>query len=721
MRALIKLLLAAALVVMGNTWAEAAGLKLKESATITQSTVIAPGVYRMADVSGAGALRIKGDNLVVDLQGAQLDGSKPGQAPDEFTGTGIFIEGRNITLKRAQVRGYKVGIHALRCPGLVIEDVEVSGNYQKRLLSTPEAEEGSDWIFGHENDRREWLENYGMGLYIERSDNVTVRRVKAWHGQNGIGIDRVANSKFYDNDCSFLSGWGFAMWRSDTNVISRNAFDFCIRGYSHGVYNRGQDSAGIFMFEQNHGNVIAENSATHDGDGFFGFAGKEALGENQAPEGFHHKRAGNNDNLLIGNDFSYASAHGIEMTFGFGNRFLDNRVVGNCICGVWGGLSQDTLIAGNGFEDNGEMGYGLERGGVNIDSGRRNRIVGNTFLNNRCGVHLWGPPTAEFLKTPWGAANQPASADTVIASNVFKGDRVVLHLRGTNENIVYARNVVENAGQEFELAKGNQVVTELGDQADWQRPAYPVYGETRPVGGRQHLAGRWNILMTEWGPYDYTAPMVYPDKISGYTKATFRVLGPGGEYTLSDLKGRVQFTPKSGPLPAVVTVSSTEPGLREFSAQVNVGKAKFKVGGTLLNAQWQVDFYGWNANEDPRDKAGNWAQILSRPPLVSKTVNRIDFKWGMGAPDPRVGADHFATVASTSIALPAGKYRMRTISDDGLRVFVDGKKVIEDWTWHAPKSNDAEIALDGGAHAVRIEHFEIDGFAQLQWRIEPAR
>jgi len=40
-------------------------------------------------------------------------------------------------------------------------------------------------------------------------------------------------------------------------------------------------------------------------------------------------------NLLVGNDFSYAPAHGIEMTFSFGNVFYHNRLVENAICGIW--------------------------------------------------------------------------------------------------------------------------------------------------------------------------------------------------------------------------------------------------------------------------------------------------------------------------------------------------------------------------------------------------
>ena len=36
-------------------------------------------------------------------------------------------------------------------------------------------------------------------------------RVRRW--QNGIILDRVTGSRVFDNDCSFLSGWGIAMWR----------------------------------------------------------------------------------------------------------------------------------------------------------------------------------------------------------------------------------------------------------------------------------------------------------------------------------------------------------------------------------------------------------------------------------------------------------------------------------------------------------------------------
>jgi parallel beta-helix repeat protein len=289
----------------------------RDNIEISASTTVKPGVYRIADGDGNGVIHVVGDNITVDFQGAELVGAADGQAADTYGGKGVVITGKGVTVQNVKVRGFKVGIYAHDAPGLCIEDVDLSDNYRQRLKSTPQREATTDWLSPHHNDEQQWLTRYGAGLYIERSDKVMVRRVRARRGQNGIILDRVNDSRIYDNDCSFLSGWGLALWRSSRNIVSRNAFDFCVRGYSHGVYNRGQASAGILMFEQNNDNVIAENSATHCGDGIFGFGGSASL----AGTG----RTGNNGNLLIGNDFSYAAAHGIEMTFSFDNRLIDNR------------------------------------------------------------------------------------------------------------------------------------------------------------------------------------------------------------------------------------------------------------------------------------------------------------------------------------------------------------------------------------------------------------
>lgn len=693
----------------------------RDGQTITKSAQIKSGIHRVPDTADDGAILIKGDGITVDFQGAELLGCTDEQQPDQYTGKGLVLAGKNITLKNAKVRGYKVGILAIGCPGLTIEDVDISGNYQKHLLSTPEAEDGSDWIFGHENDQDQWIKNYGGGMYIKDSDGITIRRVKARHGQNGILLSRVNNSKIYDNDCSFISGWGLGLWRSSKNIITRNAFDFCVRGYSHGVYNRGQDSAGIFMFEQCCDNVLAENSVTHGGDGFFGFAGREALGEATPPSSdFDYKRRGNNNNLLIDNDFSYAPAHGIEMTFSFGNKFIRNRLVENAICGVWGGYCQDTLIEGNLMEGNGQGAYGLERGGVNIDSGRNNWIVKNTLKNNACGVHLWGPANKAFVERAWGKANQPASVNTVIAFNTFDGDKLAIQLRGENE-VSLESNTFKGVGKEVDASPKSKV-EKHAHVRDFETPKYEVYGQTHPVGARKQLRGRQNIIMTEWGPYDFTDVLLYPKRVSGSETATLRVLGPSaGKFTVVKVDGDVKVSPTGGELPGKLTVTAPGPGFHPFTVEVEAGGKTLKAGGSLLWADWDVKFYKWTVADDPRDKPDRWKAIIEGTPIDQRKVTSIDFKWGSGALGPGLPADYFGTVATTTMKLPAGKYKVATVSDDGIRVWVDGKLVVDDWTWHPPKENDAEVSLAEGEHKIRIEHFEIDGMAQLQFSLEPAK
>lgn len=339
----------------------------------------------LADSKGDGVIHVTSDNVRIRFKpGSVLRGAAAETPWDQLAGIGIRIDGHtNVTIEAAMVHGFKNGLVASHADGLTIQGGDYSDNYRQHLKSTPAAEEGSDWMFPHNNDRQKWRDQYGGAVCVEDSSNVTLREIRVRRGQNGIIIDHVNDSAIYDNDCSFLSGWGLAMWRSSRNMISRNAFDFCVRGHVEGVYNRGQDSAGILCFEQCNDNMFAENSVTHGGDGFFGFAGKEALGERwmdrerdrlrtetgkqdvddliEIPAELARRMSalGCNRNLLVGNDFSYAPAHGIEMTFSEDNKFVRNRIVENAICGVWGGYSSGTLIAENTFEGNGGMAYGL--------------------------------------------------------------------------------------------------------------------------------------------------------------------------------------------------------------------------------------------------------------------------------------------------------------------------------------------------------------------------
>lgn len=698
------------------------------------------------DVNGDGVIQIAASNITVEFAGrAVLRGAPPERPPNEYSGYAIRIDGQTgVTLRNVRASGFLGAIWATKSDGLTIEGADIRDIRRDHLKSTPAAEDSSDWLWPHNNDDHEWRRNYGSALCVENAKNVTIRRNRVRASQNGLILDRVSESHVYDNDFSFLSGWGIAMWRSCQNVISRNALDLCVRGYSHGVYNRGQDSAGFLVFEQCSDNVFAENSATHGGDGFFGFAGREAIAEAAAPEaGFSYRRRGCNDNLLIGNDFSYAPAHGIEMTFSFGNRYVRNRLVENAICGVWGGYSQDTLISGNEFVGNGAMGYRLERGGVNIEHGRNNRIIANNFSRNRCAVHLWWGAERDFLKRPWGAANGSASAKNLVAGNTFDGDELVFHLRGPGD-VTIGPNTIRNAKKEIEADRQHEIARSQEAPPTLEDPKCEIRGDTRPVGARPELRGREHIVMTEWGPWDHESPLVQMVESRGaaHVYDIHRVPAePMAKLDGNGVVGRWDGAVKDGSGRYLVTADNA--GVHPYALRVTGGSFSQVCRGTLLLATWDVTFFSWSAGEsgvvDPREKLADWRALATGANAVGATTDRLTLKFGRGGPasltlgDARnesgigdalkkngVGGDYFGLIARTLLPLTKGKWQILTTSDDGVRVMVDGKPVIDNWTWHLP-ARDAgafELPQDASVEIV-VEYFEIDGFAVLEFELAP--
>ena len=56
-------------------------------------------------------------------------------------------------------------------------------------------------------------------------------------------------------------------------------------------------------------------------------------------------------------------------------------------------------------------------------------------------------------------------------------------------------------------------------------------------------------------------------------------------------------------------------------------------------------------------------------------------------------------------------------ADDGIRVWIDGRLVLDEWHYQGP--TPYTVRIPAGRHALRIEHFEIDGYAALQAKLAP--
>ena len=129
-------------------------IRLTKGLIITESSVVAKDNYSLLSSSENDiCITISGESLVIDFQNAELRGAKEGVLPDQFLGRAIVIVGKNITLKNARARGYKIALYAEGVEGLTLENCDFSYNYRPRLHSTCEREDLSDWLSYHQNEQ----------------------------------------------------------------------------------------------------------------------------------------------------------------------------------------------------------------------------------------------------------------------------------------------------------------------------------------------------------------------------------------------------------------------------------------------------------------------------------------------------------------------------------------------------------------------------------------
>ena len=112
---------------------------------------------------------------------------------------------------------------------------------------------------------------------------------------------------------------------------------------------------------------------------------------------------------------------------------------------------------------------------------------------------------------------------------------------------------------------------------------------------------------------------------------------------------------------------------------------------------------------------------LSGTPALTRTDAAVDFNWGMSSPAPNFPKENYSARWTGTIEVPAptGDIILSSLADDGARVWVDGKKVIDAWGPHALTATEASTVLTAGQpHQLRIEYLQL-GFnaaMKLQWR-----
>lgn len=120
-------------------------------------------------------------------------------------------------------------------------------------------------------------------------------------------------------------------------------------------------------------------------------------------------------------------------------------------------------------------------------------------------------------------------------------------------------------------------------------------------------------------------------------------------------------------------------------------------GGTFYN--WRGEYFN-NRN-------------LSGSPALTRDDTQINFNWGNNSPAGGINADNFSVRWTRTVSFAPGRYRFSATSDDGIRVWVNGQQVINNWVEQAPQTASGEVSLSGGNYPIQVEYFDSVGGAQV--------
>jgi beta-glucosidase len=111
---------------------------------------------------------------------------------------------------------------------------------------------------------------------------------------------------------------------------------------------------------------------------------------------------------------------------------------------------------------------------------------------------------------------------------------------------------------------------------------------------------------------------------------------------------------------------------------------------------------------------------LEGTPVLTRIDESVNFDWGTSSPAPGVPEDDFsARWTGKVVPVVSGKYRFGAIADDGVRIYLDGKLIAEDWTEHSPTTVTGEVTLQSGrSYDLKMEYYEskIGAVAKLVWQ-----
>lgn len=213
--------------------------------------------------------------------------------------------------------------------------------------------------------------------------------------------------------------------------------------------------------------------------------------------------------------------------------------------------------------------------------------------------------------------------------------------------------------------------------------------------------------------------------------------GPGGAIGVNDFS--VRWTTRMAFAQGDYTfVAGGDDGIRVFvDGQLVInewrdqGYTEFRQQRTLASGEHEIKiefyehggaaraFFRWDMVQSSCPAISQWKgeyfnnRDLAGPVSLCRNDPAINFDWGADSPATGISADNFSARWTRTIGFSAGRYRFHLAGDDGVRLYVDGQRVIDGWQDQSRTEYLSEQTLAAGNHEIKVEYYENGGAANV--------
>lgn len=108
---------------------------------------------------------------------------------------------------------------------------------------------------------------------------------------------------------------------------------------------------------------------------------------------------------------------------------------------------------------------------------------------------------------------------------------------------------------------------------------------------------------------------------------------------------------------------------------------------------------------------------LGGDPILGRYENAINYNWWDGSPAPGINNDNFSARWTRRVNFSPGTYRFAATMDDGMRVYLNGQRIIDEWQPSATHTVSKDVYVPGGYNEIVVEYFDSGGqaVASFEW------